>query len=105
MNEKMTSDEQALLLREQGRTFQAIAQILDLDSARAAQAAFLRSLRLRPRIEQAWLRSRELGRLDALASRMRGRDDLSVAEVVRRLRGLERQRETILSIEVSALRI
>jgi hypothetical protein len=34
-------------------------------------------------------------RLDALASRIRGRDDLSVEEVVRRLRGLKHHRETL----------
>ncbi len=88
-------DERALALRDQGRTFRDIAHILDLESARAAQAAFNRALRLCPRAEQAWLRSRERARLDALASRMRGRDDLSVEEVVRRLRGLKHQRETL----------
>jgi len=88
-------DEQALVLRDQGRTYLDIAHILDLDGARAAHAAFNRALREPSRSERAWLRSREMARLDALASRMRGRHDLGVEEVVRRLRGLKRQRDSI----------
>jgi hypothetical protein len=95
LTEYLDHDEQALVLRDQGRTYLGIADILDLDGARAAHAAFNRALRLRPRAEQGWLRSRELARLDALASRMRGRDDLAVEEVVRRLRGLKRQRDSL----------
>jgi hypothetical protein len=91
----MDRDEKALLLRDEGRPFAGIAEILALDSARAANVAFNRALRLRPRAEQAWLRSREMARLDALASRVRGRDDLSVEEVVRRLRGVKHQRKTL----------
>lgn len=93
----MTSDrdEQALVLRDQGRTFLDVARALDLDGARAAHAAFNRGLRLRPLAEQGWLRGRETARLDALASRMRGRDDLGVTEVLRRLRGLKRQKDSL----------
>ena len=81
--------------RDQGRFFVGIAGILELDSARAANAAFNRALRGRPNAEQVWLRSREMARLDALASRLRGRDDLSVEEVVRRLRGLKHKRQRL----------
>jgi hypothetical protein len=88
-------DEQSLALRDRGQPFVGIAQILELDSARAANASFNRALRGRPNAEQAWLRSREVARLDALASRVRGRDDLSVEEVVRRLRGLKHQRQAL----------
>ncbi len=102
LTECIDRDEHALVLRDQGRTYLDIADILDLDGARAAHAAFNRGLQLRPRAEQGWLRSRELARLDALASRMRGRDDLGVEEVVRRLRGLKRQRES-LSVGVESL--
>lgn len=88
-------DEQALMLRDQGQSFGGIAQALGLDGARAANAAFNRALRQRPVTQQAWLRSRESVRLDAVASRVRGRDDLSVEEVVRRLRGVKQQRKTL----------
>ena len=95
MSTDMDRDEQALVQRDQGRSFVGIAGILELDSARAVNAAFNRALRGRPNAEQLWLRSRELARLDALASRLRGREDLSVEEVVRRLRGLKHQRQTL----------
>ena len=96
MSIDMDRDEQALVLRDQGRSFVGIVGIFELDSARAANAAFNRALRGRPNAEQAWLRSREMARLDALAARVRGRDDLSVEEVLRRLRALKRQRQTVL---------
>lgn len=95
MSKDMDRDEQALVQRDKGRSFVGIAGILELDSDRAANAAFNRALRGRPNAEQVWLRSRELARLDALASRLRGRGDLSVEEVVRRLRGLKHQRQTL----------
>jgi len=88
-------DQRVLALRDQGRSFLDIARILDLDDPRGAQAAFVKVLQQRPRAEQAWLRSCEMARLDALASRMRGRDDLSVEEIIRHLRGLKHQRETL----------
>jgi len=88
-------DEETLALRDQGRSFIGIAGILGLDSAQAANAAFNRALRRQSNAEQTWLRSRELARLDALTSRLRGRDDLSVEEVIRRLRGLKQQRKTL----------
>jgi hypothetical protein len=89
-------DYQALVLRDQGRPFAGVARILALDSAGAANASFNRALRLRPKAEQARLRSRELERLDALATRLRERPDLSTEEIVRRLRGVKYQRKTLL---------
>jgi hypothetical protein len=96
MTTDIDRDEQVLALRDRGQPFAGIAQVLDLDSARAANAAFNRALRGRPNSEQAWLRSREVARLDALASRLRGRDDLRVEDVVHRLRGLQHQRKRVL---------
>ncbi|HXQ62341.1 MAG TPA: hypothetical protein VN796_08400 [Acidimicrobiales bacterium] len=89
-------DEQALRLRDQGRPFGGVAQILDLANAAAAHASFNRALRRQPRAEQVRLRDREMERLDALASRLLARDDLSVEEIVRRLRGVKHQRKTLL---------
>jgi hypothetical protein len=96
MSKEMERDEQALQLREQGRPFGGIARLLELDGAEAANASFNRALRLRPKAEQARLRNREMDRLDALAQRLQGRDDLSVEEIVRLLRGVKRQRRTLL---------
>ena len=88
-------DARALALRDAGRPFAGIAHILGYADAHAANAAFNRGLRARPLSEQAQLRSREVARLEALASRVQGRHDLSVEEVVRRLRGLKHQRRTL----------
>ena len=95
MPEEVDRDEQSLALRDEGRSFAGIAKMLGLENAHAANAAFNRALRCRPRSEQEWLRSREMTRLDAVASRVRERDDLSVEEVVRRLRGVKHQRKTL----------
>ena len=88
-------DNQALQLRDQGRPFTGIAQLLQLDSAGAAYTSFNRALRLRPKAEQERLRHREMDRLDALASALRGRDDLSAEEIVRRQRGVKQQRRSL----------
>ena len=95
MPDEVDRDEQTLALRDEGRSFAGIAQILGLDDAHAANAAFNRALRCQPKAQQEWLRSREMMRLDAVASRVRERDDLSVEEVVRRLRGVKHQRQTL----------
>jgi hypothetical protein len=88
-------DEQALLLRDQGRSFAAIAGVLDLAGALAANAAFNRALRRRPPNEQASLRSREMARLDALGERLRRREGVSEEELARQLHGVKRLRKTL----------
>ena len=95
MTRDMDRDEQALVLRDQSRSFVGIARILELDSPVAANAAFNRALRRQRKIEQTRLRIREVRRLDILASRVRERGDLSAEEVVRRLRSLKHQRKTL----------
>jgi DNA-binding transcriptional MerR regulator len=95
MPDEVDRDEQTLTLRDEGRSFAGIAEMLGLESAHAANAAFNRALRCRSRSQQEWLRSREMRRLDAVASRVRERDDLSVEEIVRRLRGVKQQRKTL----------
>jgi len=69
--------------------------VLGLEGGQAANLAFNRALRCRPRSEQSWLRSREMSRLDAAASQVRGREDLSVEEIVRRLRAVKHQRKAL----------
>jgi hypothetical protein len=94
-NRDTDRDNQALQLRDQGRPFTGIARLLQLDSAGAAYNSFNRALRLRPKAEQERLRNREMERLDAVASALRDRDDLSAEEIVRRLRGVKHQRKTL----------
>ncbi|HVC70051.1 MAG TPA: hypothetical protein VNC61_07265 [Acidimicrobiales bacterium] len=88
-------DHQVLTLRDQGRTFATIATILGLDGPGAAAASFNRALRRRPKAEQERLRSREMARLDEQALVLRGRNDLSVEEIVRRMRGVKHQRKSL----------
>jgi len=95
MPDEVDRDEQSLVLRDEGRSFAGIAQVLGLEDAHAANAAFNRALRCRPKAQQRWLRSREMIRLDVVASRVRERDDLSMEEIVRRLRGVKQQRQTL----------
>ena len=95
MPDELARDEETLALREEGRSFSGIARILGLDNGHVANEAFNRALRCRPKSQQEWLRSREMMRLDAVASRVRQRDDLSVEEVIRRLRGVKQQRKTL----------
>ena len=95
MADGVDRDEQTLLLRDEGRSFAGIAQFLGLQDAHAANAAFNRALRCQSKAKQEWIRSREMTRLDAVASRVRERDDLSVEEIVRRLRGVKHQRLTL----------
>lgn len=96
VNTDTDRDYQALVLRDQGRPYADVAKILALDSAGAANASFNRALRRRPKAEQARLRSREMDRLDALASELRQRPDLSTEEIIRRLQGVKYQRRSLL---------
>jgi hypothetical protein len=88
-------DEIALVLRDEGRSFSAIATELDFAGALEANAAFNRALRRRPAPEQAALRSREVARLDALGERLRRRDGVSEEELARQLQGVRRLRKTL----------
>ena len=95
MPDDLDRDEQALLLREQGRSFARIARTLDLAGALDANAAFNRALRRHSPGEQVGLRSREMARLDALGERLRRRQDVSEEELARQLHGLQRLRKTL----------
>ena len=63
-----------MALREQGRSFAAIASSLGLKRAADARQAFLRELRSRPDEERQQLVERELERLDKLEARIRAHD-------------------------------
>jgi len=88
-------DEQALLLREQGRSFGGIAQVLEFADAIEANAAFNRALRRHSAGYQVTLRSREMARLDTLTERLREREDVSEEELARLLPGIQRLRKTL----------
>ncbi len=90
-------DDEALALREQGRSFAGIARALSLDGGLQANAAFNRALRRLPAAEQTGVRSREMARLDVLRERLRKRDDLEETEVARRMRSLDWLRKALLS--------
>jgi len=95
MPDALHREEQALLLRDEGRSFAGIARVLDLTGALEANAAFNRALRRRSPAEQAALRSREMARLDALGERLRRREDISEEELARHLHGVKRLRKTL----------
>lgn len=97
LDDNSERDERVLVLREEGRTFAGIARELGLEKTLDANAAFNRALRRRSPAEQETLRSHEIARLDALADRVRGRDDLDEAEVARRIRSVDRLKRTLLS--------
>jgi hypothetical protein len=89
------SDEQALTLRDSGRTFAAVASSLGLKRSSDARAAFLRALARRPENERARLSKRELERLDQLEARIRDRDRDAPEKMQRRLGALAVMRDTL----------
>ena len=90
-----SSDEDALRLREEGRSFAAVARSLNLKRSNDALAAFMRALRQRPDAERAELISRERGRLDLLETRIRDRDKDDPTRLDRRLGALEKLRSSL----------
>ena len=85
-------DEEALALRESGKTFAAVARIIGLNRSVDAHAAFLRALRQRKGDELASLTQRESVRLDELESRIRTRDAADAAKMERRLMAVGKMR-------------
>src|SRR6516225_10485729 len=61
---RRNTDGEALALREQGRSYAAIARTLGLKRATDARAAFLRALRAAPEDERTQIAGREYQRLD-----------------------------------------
>jgi hypothetical protein len=83
-----------LALREQGRSFAAIARTVGLKRAADARVAFLRELRSRPDEERRGLIERELERLDRLEVRIRARDTEEPDKLETRLGALAAMRES-----------
>jgi hypothetical protein len=90
-----SSDEDALRLREEGRSYAAVARSLNLKRSNDALAAVMRALRQRPDAERAELIGRERGRLDQLEARIRDRDKDDPTRLDRRLIALERLRSSL----------
>ncbi len=89
------SDEQALALRESGKTYAAVARGLGLKRAVDARAAFLRALRRREGEERNVLVDRETARLAQLEARIRTRDAEDPEKMERRLLALAKLREQL----------
>jgi len=90
-----SSDEDALRLREEGRSYAAVARSLNLKRSNDALAAFLRALHQRPDAERAELIVRERARLDQLEARIRDRDKNDPTRLDRRLGALEKLRSSL----------
>jgi hypothetical protein len=90
-----SSDEDALRLREEGRSYAAVARSLNLKRSNDALAAFLRAMRQRPDAERAELIGRERVRLDQLEARIRDRDKDDPTRLDRRLGALEKLRSSL----------
>jgi DNA-binding transcriptional MerR regulator len=84
-----------MALREQGRSFAAIARTLGLKRAADARQAFLRELRSRSDEERQHLVERELERLDKLEARIRARDVDEPEKLQTRLGALAAMRESL----------
>ena len=82
-------------LREQGRSFAAIARTVGLKRSAEAREAFLRELRSRPDQEREGLVERELERLDRLEERIRARDAEKPDKLETRLGALAKMRESL----------
>jgi DNA-binding transcriptional MerR regulator len=84
-----------MVLREQGRSFAAIARTLGLKRSADAREAFLRELRSQPDEERRPLVERELERLDLLEARIRSRDTDEPDKLRTRLGALAAMRESL----------
>jgi hypothetical protein len=84
-----------LVLREQGRSFAAIARTVGLKRSADAREAFLRELRGRPEEERRGLVERELERLDKLEARVRVRDAEEPDKLQTRLGALAAMRASL----------
>ena len=89
-------DRETVVLRSAGTSYAAIARRLGLPDARHAHDAFTREVRRRPAEERAALRDAEAARLETLAGRTQARTDLDAGQVAKRLRAIERLRQTLM---------
>ena len=81
-----------MALREEGRSYAAVARSLGFRRSNDARQAFLRGMRGRPDSERRMIADRERQRLDELEQRIRTRDADDPAKLERRLTALEQLR-------------
>ena len=93
------SDEEALILRDSGKTYAAVASSLGFKRAVDARAAFLRAVRQRAGEERSRLVQRESDRLDTLDTRIRTRDAAHPEKMERRLQALAKLRGDLIAID------
>ena len=93
--DELETDERALALRTQGKTYAEIARVLDLPKAIDANRAFNRALRRHLPAEMVRLRAVETERLDRMERAVKMQAQLVPAEVDRRVRGIQRQRDRL----------
>ena len=89
------TDAEALTLREEGKSFSAIARTLGLDRATEAHRSFMRALGTHEGDDRRQLIKNEEARLDQLEERIRQRDAADVPKLERRLLGVQKLREAI----------
>jgi transcriptional regulator len=97
MTDQSASDDRVLELREQGRSFSAIAKLIGYTKATEAPTAFNRALRRRTKKEQAALGKAEIARLDQLEKTVRADADLGDVETARKLKAVDRLRSLTLA--------
>ncbi len=85
-------DERALVLREQGFSFKHISEELGFRSATEIVDAYRRAAEKRAPADRAALEEAELGRLNALAERLRDTKRLGQDRVAKRLATIEELR-------------
>jgi len=96
-------DRRVLALREDGRTFSAIARTVGMNRAVDAHKAMLRYLKAQPEGERRQLVARELQRLDTLEVRIRTRDAGDPEKLARRIGAVKAMRDLLAGMnEVSA---
>jgi len=86
--DSLERDRRALDLRREGKSFSAIARVLEFSRAVDANEAFNRALRRCPDDERQTIVDQELGRLDVLASAEHPNGDEKGAQRARAIKGL-----------------
>ena len=98
MDATTARESQVLQLRQEGRSFAAIATQLGYERARDVWLAFNRALRRHAPEEQATLRRAEMARLEARTDAIRVKADITPEEQARRLDLIERMRVRLLAV-------
>lgn len=91
-------DNRVLELRQEGKSFSAIAKALGYERPREVWLAFNRALRRHAPEEQAKLRRDEMGRLEAMAAAIEAEVGQTPAETERRLASVKRMQAVLCTV-------